>query len=201
MEVTFNMGATFLWLAIFFRQRYRPIFEKRCRVRVDAIPSEDSLIIRLWDRQKSISYSLKEFGGELFLFRNDALLAPRGKDAEGNPFPYAEGEVMYAFRALASVALDEAICVSIRRAFARQKISAVIYTLDIPPTVEVRPKGEEQRYLIVPRVRDDKLRCRVLQRDPQRYIFGDPVVLARFEIPLRDFRPDTIVKIFSLLRI
>ncbi len=195
------MESTFCWLAIFFRQRYRPIFEKQCRVRVDAISSEDSFIIRLWDRQKSISYSLRKIDGELFLFRDDARLAPRGSDKDGNPFPYDEGEIMYAFRALASVALDEAICVSIRRVFVRRKIPAVLYTLRVPPIVEVRPKGEEQRYLIVPRVTDDKLRCRVLQRDPQRSIFSNPVVLAGFEISLKDFRPDKIVKMFSLLRI
>jgi hypothetical protein len=195
------MESTFFWLADFFRRYYLPIFEKRCRVRVDAIPSGDSLTIRLWDRQKCISYLLKEIDGELFLFRDDARLSPRGKDKEGKPLPYAEGEVMYAFRALTSAALDEAICVSIRRAFVRRKIPAVLYTLNIPPTVEVRPKGEEQRYLIVPRVIGDNLRCRILQRDPQRSIFSNPVVLAKFEIPLRDFRPDKIVKMFSLLRI
>jgi hypothetical protein len=195
------MESTFLWLGIFFRQRYRPIFEKQCRVRVDTISSGDSLIIRLWDRRKSISYSLKKIDGELFLFRDDERLAPRGKDKEGKTLPYAEREVMYAFRALASAALGEAICVSIRRSFVRRKIPAVLYTLHIPPIVEVRPKGEEQRYLIVPRVIDDKLRCRILQRDPQRSIFSDPMVLARFEISLRDFRPDKIVKMFSLLRI
>jgi hypothetical protein len=108
---------------------------------------------------------------------------------------------MRAFRALASVALDEAICVSIRRAFVRRKIPAVLHTLRVPPFVEVRPKDEEQRYLIVPRVTDDKLRCRILQRDPQRSIFINDVVLGRFEIPLKDFRPDKIVKMFSLLRI
>jgi hypothetical protein len=194
------MQSTF-WLGFFFRQRYRPIFEKQCRVRVDTISSEDSLIIRLWDRRKSISYSLKKIDGEFFLFRDDRRLAPRGRDKEGNPFPYAEGEIMYAFRALASVALDEAICVSIRRAFVRRKLPAVLYTLEIPPIVEVKPKGEDQRYLIVPRVIGDKLRCRILQRDPQRSIFSDPVVLARFEISLKDFRPDKIVKMFSLLRI
>jgi hypothetical protein len=195
------MQSTFFWLGIFFRQRYRPIFEKQCRVRVDTTSGEDSLIIRLWDRRKSISYALKKIDGELFLFRNNERLAPRGSDKEGNPFPYAEGEIMYAFRALASVALDEAICVSIRRAFVRRKIPAVLYTLRIPPRVEVRPKGEEQRYLIVPRVIGDNLRCQILQRDPQHSIFSDPVVLARFEIPLKDFRSDKIVKMFSLLRI
>jgi hypothetical protein len=195
------MESTFLWLGIFFRQRYRPIFEKQCRVRVDTISSGDSLIIRLWDRRKSISYSLKKIDGELFLFRDDERLAPRGKDKEGETLPYAEGEIIHAFRALASAALGEAICVSIRRSFVRRKIPAVLYTLHIPPIVEVRPKGEEQRYLIVPRVIDDKLRCRILQRDPQCSIFSDPMVLARFEISLRDFRPDKIVKMFSLLRI
>jgi hypothetical protein len=195
------MQSTFFWLGTFFRQRYRPIFEKQCRVRVDTISGEDSLIIRLWDRRKSISYSLKKIDGELFLFRNNERLAPRGSDKEGNSFPYAEGEIMYAFRALASVALDEAICVSIRRAFVRREIPAVLYTLEIPPIVEVRPKSEEQRYLIVPRVIGDNLRCQILQRDPQRSIFSDPVVLARFEIPLKDFRSDKIVKMFNLLRI
>jgi len=196
-----NMESTFLWLAAFFRRYYRPIFEKQCRVRVDTIPTEDSLILRLWDRQKSISYSLRKIDEDLFLFRNDRRLAPRGRDKDGKPFPYAEGEVVYAFRALTSVALDEAICVSIRRTFVRRKIPAAIHTLEIPPIVEVKPKGEEQRYLIAPRIVGDKLRCRISQRDPQRFIFSDPVVLARFEIPLKYFRPDKIVKMFSLLRI
>ena len=195
------MGNTFSWLAAFFERYYCPIFEKQCRVRVVTIPSEDSLIIRLWDRQRCVDYSLKRINGEFFLFRKDECLSPRGSDKEGNPFPYAEGEIMYAFRALASAALDEAICVSIRRAFVRRKIPAVLYTVVILPIVEVRPKGEEQRYLIVPRVIGDKLRCRILQRDPRRSIFSDPMVLARFEISLKDFCPDKIVKMFSLLRI
>jgi hypothetical protein len=195
------MESTFSWLAAFFERYYLPVFEKQCRVRVDSIPSGDSLIIRLWDRQKSISYSLKEIGGELFLFRKDERLAPRGSDKKGNPFPYDRGEVLYAFRALVSAALDEAICLSIRRSFVRRKMPAVIYTLNIPPIVEVRPKGEEQRYLIAPRVIGNKLRFRILQRDPQRSIFSNPAILFEFETPLTDFRPDKIVKMFSLLRI
>lgn len=192
------MKDAFLWLAVFFKKRYLPIITRRCKIRADVVRSEDSLIFRLWDRRKSISYLVKEINGEIYLFRDDECLSPRGWDESGNPLPYTEREVLRAFLALASAVLIESVCLSIRRILVRRKVPAKIYVIPPPPVpaLAVEPAGAERKYLIAPHVKDDKILFRILQRD----IFSwELKVISSFEIPLKAFRPDEVTRAIGLL--
>jgi len=181
------MEGTFLWLATFFSKYYQPFLEKRCRVKVRANWSKNSLSIYLKKGRMVIFYALRGDDKGISICRNDRAL-PLYHYLDP-PVIYSHDDALRAFFFLMGKVMREAICISISSILNYHKIFATVIAPDEPIQV-LTEINEETTLTIIPLIKNDKIQftfCRVKGE------FANKIVpVGSIEVPLSKFRPQQI---------
>lgn len=184
------MEGTFLWLATLFSKYYQPFLEKRCRLKVRANWSKDSLSIYLKKGRMTIFYSLRSGKEGISIYRNDRAL-PLYHYLDP-PIVYSHDDALRAFFFLMGKVVREAICVSINSVLNYHKVFATVIAPDEPIQV-LAEINEESTLTITPLLKGNKIRfnfCKVSGK------FADKTIpIGNMEVTPSKFRPQEIAKI------
>ena len=183
------MEGTFLWLATFFSKYYQPFLERRCRVKVRANWSKNSLSIYLKKGRMVIFYALRGDDKGISICRNDRAL-PLYHYLDP-PVIYSHDDALRAFFFLMGKVMREAICISISSILNYHKIFATVIAPDEPIQV-LTEINEETTLVITPLIKNDKIQftfCRV-----KGEFANKTVPIGSIEVPLSKFRPQQIAE-------
>jgi hypothetical protein len=183
------MGDTFLWLATFFSKYYQPFVEKRCRIKVRANWSKNSLSIYLKKGRMVIFYALRGDDKGISICRNDRAL-PLYHYLDP-PLIYSHDDALRAFFFLMGKVMREAICISISSILNYHKIFATVIAPDEPIQV-LTEINEETTLTIVPLIKNDKIQFNFHW---VRGKFADKTIpVGSIEVPVSKFRPQQIAE-------
>jgi hypothetical protein len=182
------MEGTFLWLATFFSKYYQPFLEKRCRVKVRANWSKNSLSVYLKKGRMAILYALRCDEKGIRIYRNDRAL-PLYHYLDP-PVIYSHDDALRAFFFLMGKVMREAICISISSILNHHKIFATVIAPDEPVQV-LTEINEETTLTIVPLIKNDIQFTFYRVRGK----FADKTVpVGGIEVPISKFRPQQIAE-------
>jgi hypothetical protein len=183
------MENTFLWLATLFSKYYQPFLEKRCRVKVRASWSKNSLSIYLKKGKMVIFYALRGDDKGFSIHRNDRAL-PLYHYLDP-PVIYSHDDALRAFFFLMGKVMREAICISISSILNYHKIFATVIAPDEPIQV-LTEINEETTLTIVPLIKNNKIQFTFYRVKGE---FADKAIpVGSAEVPVARFRPQEIAK-------
>jgi hypothetical protein len=184
------MEGTFLWLATLFSKYYQPFLEKRCRLKVRANWSKNSLSIYLKKGRMTILYSLRADKEGISVYRNDRAL-PLYHYLDP-PVVYSHDDAVRAFFFLMGKVVREAICVSISSVLNHHKIFATVIAPDEPIQV-LAEINEKSTLTITPLLKSNKIRFNFCMVSGE---FADKTIpIGNIEVTPPKFRPQEIAKI------
>ena len=185
------MEGTFLWLATFFSKYYQPFLEKRCRLKVRASWSKNSLSIYLKKEKKVIFYALRGDDKGISIHRNDRAL-PLYHYLDP-PIIYSHDDALRAFFFLTGKVMREAICISISSILNYHKIFATVIAPGEP--IQVLTEITERNALsITPLLKGDTIRFN-FSRVKGELANNEIIPIGSIETPPSKFRPQEIAKV------